>query len=36
MHRLVHQFKYRGNKDLGLQLGRMMGDNLEKVRTVSN
>ena len=28
MKRLMHQFKYRGNKELGLQLGRMMGDNL--------
>jgi len=25
MQRLMHQFKYRGNKDLGLQLGRLMG-----------
>src|SRR5258705_13767567 len=24
MQRLMHQFKYRGNKDLGWQLGRMM------------
>ena len=30
MHQLVHQFKYRGNKELGLQLGRMMGDNLNR------
>ena len=22
---LVHQFKYKGNKDLGLQLGRLLG-----------
>jgi ComF family protein len=28
--RLMHQFKYRGNKDLGLQLGRMMGDGLNR------
>jgi ComF family protein len=28
MQQLMHEFKYRGNKDLGLQLGRMMGDNL--------
>jgi ComF family protein len=28
MQRLMHQFKYKGNKDLGLQLGRMMGDAL--------
>lgn len=25
MQRLMHQFKYRRNKDLGLQLGRIMG-----------
>jgi ComF family protein len=25
---LMHQFKYRGNKELGLQLGRMMGSGL--------
>lgn len=25
MQRLVHQFKYEGNKQLGLQLGRMIG-----------
>ncbi|HJS53661.1 MAG TPA: phosphoribosyltransferase family protein [Chitinophagaceae bacterium] len=25
MQRLMHQFKYKGNRDLGLQLGRMMG-----------
>src|SRR5205085_3508514 len=25
MQRLMHEFKYRGNKDLGRQLGRMMG-----------
>ena len=28
--RLIHQFKYRGNKELGLQLGRMMGDSLAR------
>ncbi|MDP4263425.1 MAG: phosphoribosyltransferase family protein [Bacteroidota bacterium] len=28
IQRLMHQFKYRGNRDLGLQLGRMMGDSL--------
>jgi ComF family protein len=26
----MHQFKYRGNKELGLQLGRMMGDTLHR------
>lgn len=30
MQDLMHQFKYRGNKDLGLQLGRMMGVQLMK------
>jgi ComF family protein len=25
MQKLMHQFKYRNNKDLGLQLGRLMG-----------
>ena len=28
MQHLMHQFKYKGNKDLGLQLGRMMGNDL--------
>ena len=27
---LMHQVKYKGNKNLGLQLGRMMGESLEK------
>ena len=26
MQRLMHQFKYKGNKELGLQLGRIMGE----------
>lgn len=30
MQQLMHQFKYRGNKELGLQLGRMMGNSLQK------
>jgi len=30
MQKLMHQFKYRGNKDLGLQLGRMMGNSLKQ------
>ncbi|MBL7740677.1 MAG: ComF family protein [Chitinophagaceae bacterium] len=29
MQHLMHQFKYRGNKELGLQLGRMMGNSLK-------
>ncbi|MBD0288890.1 MAG: ComF family protein, partial [Flavisolibacter sp.] len=28
MQRLMHQFKYRGNKELGLYLGRLMGEGL--------
>ena len=30
MQHLMHQFKYKGNKDLGLQLGRMMGEQILK------
>lgn len=30
MQHLMHQFKYRRNKDLGLQLGRMMGESLKR------
>lgn len=30
MQHLMHQFKYKNNKDLGLQLGRMMGEQLYK------
>ncbi|HLG39252.1 MAG TPA: phosphoribosyltransferase family protein [Chitinophagaceae bacterium] len=30
MKRLMHEFKYRGNKELGLQLGRIMGDSLNR------
>ncbi|MDZ4809330.1 MAG: ComF family protein [Bacteroidota bacterium] len=30
MQHLMHQFKYKGNKELGLQLGRMMGDQILK------
>jgi ComF family protein len=30
MQHLMHQFKYKGNRELGLQLGRMMGDQLKK------
>jgi ComF family protein len=30
MQHLMHQFKYKGNKDLGLQLGRIMGDQLQR------
>ena len=30
MQHLMHQFKYKNNKELGLQLGRMMGHQLKK------
>ena len=30
MQHLMHQFKYKGDKELGLQLGRMMGDQLQQ------
>jgi ComF family protein len=30
MQRLMHQFKYKGNKQLGLQLGRIVGDLLQR------
>jgi ComF family protein len=30
MQHLMHQFKYKGNKDLGLQFGRIMGDQLQR------
>jgi ComF family protein len=30
LQHLVHQLKYKGNKELGLQLGRMMGDSLKR------
>ena len=30
MQHLMHQFKYKGNKELGLQFGRMMGDQLKR------
>ena len=30
MQHLMHQFKYKRNKDLGKQLGRMMGESIKK------
>lgn len=30
MQRLMHLFKYRGNKEIGLQLGRIMGEQIRK------
>lgn len=32
IQRLMHQFKYRSNKELGIQLGRMMGISLKESR----
>lgn len=29
MQHLMHQFKYKGNKELGLQLGRILGEHLK-------
>jgi len=36
MQRLMHQFKYKGNKDLGLQLGRLMGAALRSSNRFKN
>lgn len=30
MQHLMHQFKYKGNKELGLQLGKIMGDSIKE------
>ncbi|MBL7723192.1 MAG: ComF family protein [Chitinophagaceae bacterium] len=30
MQHLMHQFKYKGNKELGMQLGKIMGEQLKK------
>lgn len=30
MQHLMHQFKYKGNKELGMQLGRIMGEQIKK------
>ena len=30
MQRLMHQFKYKTNRELGMQLGRMMGEQLKR------
>ncbi len=30
MQHLMHQFKYKGNKELGLQLGRLMGEQIKR------
>lgn len=36
IQRLMHQFKYRHNKDLGLQLGRIMGSMLKSAGRLDN
>ena len=33
MQHLMHQFKYKGNKELGKQLGRLMGDDLQQTES---
>ena len=30
MQHLMHQFKYKGNKELGMQLGKIMGEQIKK------
>ena len=35
MQHLMHQFKYKGNKELGLQLGRLMGNALRSANRFS-
>jgi ComF family protein len=30
MQRLMHQFKYKGNRDLGFQLGKIMGEQIKR------
>jgi ComF family protein len=35
IQRLMHQFKYKRNKELGIQLGRMMGESINKSRRFS-
>jgi ComF family protein len=30
MQHLMHQFKYKGNKDIGLQLGKIMGEQIKR------
>ncbi len=35
MQHLMHQFKYKGNKDLGFQLGRLMGTRLKNTNRFS-
>jgi len=36
MQHLIHQFKYKANKELGLQLGRMMGNAIKSSNRFNN
>lgn len=36
MQQLMHELKYKGNKELGLQLGRLMGQHLQQTNRFSN
>jgi len=36
MQHLMHQFKYKGNKDLGRQLGRLIGDDIQQTNRFKN
>ena len=36
MQHLMHQFKYKGNKELGKQLGRLMGNDLRQTNRFNN
>ena len=35
MQHLMHQFKYKSNRDLGLQLGRIMGEQIIKADRIN-
>lgn len=35
LQRLMHEFKYHGNKELGFQLGRMMGERIARAERVA-
>lgn len=35
MQHLMHQFKYKENKELGLQLGRLMGEQIKKSNRIA-
>jgi len=36
MQHLMYQFKYKGNKDLGRQLGRLIGDDIQQTNRFKN